>query len=208
MVERLEKTKARSRRKVKELIANRKARGLCFRCGMAPPVPGRPMCRSCLDRTWQKFVVKKLEVKSIVLAHYGPDGLMQCSWSGCFVDDPDMLTLDHVNDDGAIRRKNGEETGHKLRIWLLRHGFPSDFQTLCWNHQMKKRCLRSQLSHCTSLGYDVYGEDNKPHCSKLNLDGPMTIVAAKNLKKNSELAGWKNISIVTSPWCPPQGCSS
>ena len=47
-----------------------------------------------------------------------------------------MLSLDHVNNDGHAHR---EEVGSKMYSWVKSHGFPEGFQTLCMNHQFKKK---------------------------------------------------------------------
>jgi hypothetical protein len=83
--------------------------------------------------------VRRLEIKKVVLAHYGPDGRLQCSWDGCQVVDLDMLTLDHVDDNGALDLRG---TGNKLYQRLKRENFPAGFQTLCCNHQNKKELVR------------------------------------------------------------------
>jgi hypothetical protein len=79
---------------------------------------------------------KNLELKLEVLTHYGDSGLLLCCWSGCEVQDLDMLTIDHVNEDGAQHRR---ELGcEKIYRWLKKNKFPEGFQTLCMNHQWKK----------------------------------------------------------------------
>ena len=84
-------------------------------------------------------VMYKLEV----LSHYGPGGRLQCSWPDCPVIDPDMLSLDHIDDDGANDRRQktygwaGGPFYSKMRVL----NFPKGYQTMCWNHQWKKRLL-------------------------------------------------------------------
>ena len=84
----------------------------------------------------------RTEIKIEVLAHYGVSGKPQCTWPGCDVSDPDMLSLDHVNDDGARDRKVNGPSGSPLFLRLKRDNFPEGFQTLCCNHQMKKEIMR------------------------------------------------------------------
>ena len=87
---------------------------------------------------------RNLDIKIEVLSHYGPDGRLQCSWPDCGVTDIDMLSLDHVNNDGAQDRKSerrgggGNTTYHRVR----KAGYPDGFQTLCHNHQWKKELMR------------------------------------------------------------------
>jgi len=100
------------------------------------------------------------ERKIRVLTKYGPNGTMQCSWLGCSVIDPDMLSIDHVNNDGAKDRKS-IGTGNSLYRYLDKNS-PRGFQTLCHNHQWKKefdrrRNLRIEraLEKAKSLGLNL-----------------------------------------------------
>jgi len=86
---------------------------------------------------------RNLELKLEVLTHYGKNGRLQCSWPDCEVVDPDMLTLDHTNNDGEEHRKEIKSRGGQSTYrWIIKNGFPEDFQTLCWNHQAKKELMR------------------------------------------------------------------
>ena len=85
---------------------------------------------------------KRKELKLEVLTHYGPNGLLGCCWEGCPVVDLDMLSLDHINDDGCKQRR---EDKTKMGTHLYRAAkktWPLDLQTLCMNHQFKKRAMR------------------------------------------------------------------
>ena len=86
------------------------------------------------------------KLKSEVLSHYGVSGIAQCCWVGCEVVDIDMLSLDHINDDGhKDLQRNGKRIGG---ISFYRHiknqGFPTGLQTLFMNHQAKKELLRKR----------------------------------------------------------------
>jgi hypothetical protein len=84
-------------------------------------------------------------LKAEVLSHYGPEGKLGCCWSRCGVRDIDILTLDHVNNDGAAHRKKVKGmTSYRLYGWIKAQGFPEGFQTLCWNHQWKKEIARTR----------------------------------------------------------------
>lgn len=89
--------------------------------------------------TQQKYV---LRIKAEVLGHYGPGGRAECSWKGCTVDDIDMLSLDHVDNDGAKDRKLRGSGGIRIYLRVKREGYPGGYQTLCHNHQWKKEILR------------------------------------------------------------------
>jgi hypothetical protein len=87
------------------------------------------------------------KVKAEVLAHYGRDGL-RCAFPECPITDPDMLEIDHINDNGAEeRKKNIEEIGRmrsgiNLYDYLKIENFPPGYQTLCCNHNRKKEIMR------------------------------------------------------------------
>lgn len=79
------------------------------------------------------------ERKRLVLTHYGPNGHLGCCWTECQVVDIDMLSLDHINGGGTEHRKKA--VGGVYRD-VVRRDFPTGFQTLCYNHQMKKEIQR------------------------------------------------------------------
>lgn len=88
-------------------------------------------------RSREKNKVRKL----FALTHYGPNGSLGCCFPECSVTDLDMLSLDHVNDDGASHRRE-MSAGNPIYRWVEETGFPEGFQTLCYNHQMKKEIQR------------------------------------------------------------------
>jgi hypothetical protein len=61
----------------------------------------------------------------------------------CSENDPDVLTFDHVNNDGKDHRK---ELGGKYRTgptvalyrWAVKHNYPNTLQLLCWNCNYSK----------------------------------------------------------------------
>lgn len=94
--------------------------------------------RTALDRTAIRVARWKLET----LTHYGKNGALQCCGEGCSIVDIDMLTLDHIDNNGAAHRKVGFTSGAKGFNRLKKIGYPQGFQTLCWNHQWKKEIAR------------------------------------------------------------------
>ena len=62
--------------------------------------------------------------------YYYSDGKLYCEW--CKEKFYDMLTIDHINNDGNKRRKI-EGRGSALYKWLIRNSFPEGFQVLCFN---------------------------------------------------------------------------
>jgi hypothetical protein len=92
---------------------------------------------------WRRRDALRIEV----LTHYGPAGLLFCSWQDCRVHDPDMLVLDHVEDNGASERKElGGSAGRGWNLYrrLKARNFPAGYQTLCCNHNHKKELLRAR----------------------------------------------------------------
>lgn len=94
-------------------------------------------------------IQERFELKIETLSHYGMDGKLQCCWDGCRVRDVDVLSLDHVNNDGTTHRKETKTLGGSSFYRRLRkQGYPFGFQTLCMNHQFKKELMRKRNSTC------------------------------------------------------------
>jgi hypothetical protein len=121
--------------------------GQCADCS-EKPVKGHTLCQPHLDR--RKKISRKnvFRLKNIVLHHYGRH---RCAWRGCTVIDADMLTLDHVADDGAKQRKKKRRLGVVLFGWLIKLGFPEGYQVLCGNHQLKKELMRRRGERCSNI---------------------------------------------------------
>jgi hypothetical protein len=84
--------------------------------------------------------------KSKVIKAYG--GKCFC----CGESEPSFLCIDHINDDGASHREligYGRTTDGRRKVgsgsimyaWLVKNGFPEDFQLLCANCNMAKQSL-------------------------------------------------------------------
>ena len=59
--------------------------------------------------------------------------------ASCGVDDREVLTLDHVNNDGAAhRRELGGDSSILLARWCVRNDYPPSIQVLCANCQLRK----------------------------------------------------------------------
>ena len=59
-------------------------------------------------------------------------GGYRCSW--CGIDEPLVLCLDHVENNGREHRQQvGSVGGHKLYKWLRDNAYPPGFQVLCMN---------------------------------------------------------------------------
>lgn len=77
------------------------------------------------------------DIKQQVFDHYGR--VCAC----CGEDNEVFLTLDHINNDGAEHRRklgNGKQTSSdKVWQWVIKNGFPTNFQILCYNCNCGKR---------------------------------------------------------------------
>lgn len=66
--------------------------------------------------------------KLAVFGHYGSE----CAC--CGEKEALFLTIDHVDNDGHLhRREPGRSSHNNIYGWLVRSGFPEGFQTLCSN---------------------------------------------------------------------------
>lgn len=87
-----------------------------------------------------------------VRAAYAKSIKVECleSYGGCKCqcgeDDVTVLTLDHVNDDGAEHRRETNTRGFGFYMMLRKNGFPSDppLQVLCMNCNIRKRNVKYQ----------------------------------------------------------------
>ena len=100
------------------------------------------ICKNCSN---EYHIKRYLERKMIVINHY-TQGKNTCMWyEGCNISDPDMLAIDHINNDGAKhRRKTGKVN---VPQWIIKNNFPEGFQILCHNHNYKKELLRRRDKH-------------------------------------------------------------
>lgn len=76
-----------------------------------------------------KYRKQKIEV----FIAYSKSGKCECNC--CQETILEFLTLDHINNDGAIKRKAGQRKGQTLYTYLKSHDYPDKdkFQVLCFN---------------------------------------------------------------------------
>ena len=80
-------------------------------------------------------------IKVEVFSHYGRDGKPCCVH--CGLEDIEVLCMDHINNDGAKRRRElGIIGGLPLYRWLQRNSYPEGYQVLCANCNLKKQIQR------------------------------------------------------------------
>lgn len=87
-----------------------------------------------------------------IISHYS-GGSMRCSW--CHEDDYMVLTIDHVNNDGAADRKSGSGSGIKLYLKLIKNGFPKGFDILCMNCNLAKKLNGGVSPEHRRLGHSL-----------------------------------------------------
>lgn len=107
-------------------------------------------CKKCYIKSVTKH---RRRTKDSCFEHYGGYICVRCGTT-----DKEVLTLDHINDDGAEMRKTifllsnnngGHASGNALYSRLIKHNFPSEhkLQVLCWNCQAKKEMKRRKREY-------------------------------------------------------------
>lgn len=93
----------------------------------------------------------KNRLKTEIMSHYC-GGDLKCK--NCPVKDLDILTIDHVNGDGAEHRREigiAGGGGYPMYQWLKKNGLPEGFQVLCYNCQYRKRAVELKPESPTHL---------------------------------------------------------
>jgi hypothetical protein len=130
--------------RVARIREERKKRGECIQCGK-PAMALSLRCQKCSDRLNLLRRETQVARKLAAMEHYGKDEKAVCCWDGCGINDLDMLTLDHVANNGEVHRREYSKTGRgggtALYLMLERQDYPVGYQTLCCNHNLKKHML-------------------------------------------------------------------
>lgn len=94
---------------------------LCYNCNCSKnSIPKNSYYNSRHKRNYDKL-------KRIIFKEYGE----KCSC--CGINDINMLTIEHVNNNGAIERKE-IGAGHAFFLWLRRNNYPKEgYDVLCYN---------------------------------------------------------------------------
>ena len=105
-------------------------------------------CQSTRAKTWwgthREFIlpglrlnspIKRLEQKTRVLLHYG-NGNLACT--NCGETDIRCLSIDHVDNNGGMHRKDSTIASSNMYYWLEKNNYPEGYRTLCMNCQFKK----------------------------------------------------------------------
>lgn len=80
-----------------------------------------------------------------ILGHYSQGDIPRCVQ--CGERDVDVLTIDHINNDGRQHRRNLGRWGTNFYRWLEKNDCPSGYQTLCFNCNMKKRMEKMRMDN-------------------------------------------------------------
>jgi hypothetical protein len=104
---------------------NHRSQGLCTQCDNPVDPNGGTYCTACKHRATHKRVAIKVEV----LVAYGGAFCACCGDTRL-----NLLTLDHINNDGTEHRKQTvPRGGHIFYRFLKKNGFPPGLQVLCFN---------------------------------------------------------------------------
>lgn len=91
------------------------------------------------------YLKHREQIKARVLAHYANSPIAHCIV--CGMADPDVLCLDHINDDAVMRGHRGKG-GANFYLRLEQANYPKGYQTLCANCNLKKELKRRR--NCAS----------------------------------------------------------
>jgi len=88
------------------------------------------------------------KIKKEVLSHYSHKNYPVCK--KCGETDMRVLSIDHINGDGAKHRREifgeNKKSGRHFYKWLQENDYPDGFQVLCMNCQWIKRYENKELS--------------------------------------------------------------
>lgn len=140
-----------NRAKNKRLRA--KAGGPCAICGEQKDT-AKSACERCRSRLQERRQLQDKQLRDSVYARYGG---YNCHCCGETI--PSLLTLDHVNNDGAEHRKQlGGNQTTKLYKWIIAHNFPPIFQVACWNCNVGKHLNGGVCPHQTIRTANAEGD--------------------------------------------------
>lgn len=110
------------------------------------------------NREWSSFqrYQYRIEIKKEVIAHYSNNSM---SCAHCGNNDLDVLCIDHIENNGAQDRKEnniscrGINNGVQIHDVLKRKNFPTGYQVLCANCNLKKEIVRKRNLKIASNKY-------------------------------------------------------
>jgi hypothetical protein len=130
----------------KRRYSDRQQKGLCTEC-KSPVAPDKQTCEECAAHRRLYTNKKNAESKLEAFTAYGGQFCACCGEDGL-----QFLQLDHINNDGAARRKSGEDgLGPTLYKQLRCRGYPSGYQVLCANCNWAKDHNGGVCPHRTAI---------------------------------------------------------
>ncbi len=114
-----EEAKSRS----KQHVQDKRKLGECVNC-LEQAISGTKLCEAHTKAQKQAVWKNAREVKTVLFNHYGG---LKCVWPSCPEIDLDVLSLDHVNDNGAEERRALAMVGGGSNFyrWLKKQGYPT-----------------------------------------------------------------------------------
>jgi hypothetical protein len=110
---------------------------LCSNCNMKKVKVAARLKGETGTKEQRKYYRRASRLKADLLNHYMIDGKIRCACPDCKVTDPDLLCIDHINNDGAEHRRQlgiaENAKGLKMYMWIKRNNYPPDFRILCHN---------------------------------------------------------------------------
>lgn len=159
---------------LKREMAERKAKGMCKSCGKnAIAKRSVTRCNDCLSRESARLGARQVrsnayarsyyqKLKLQVIDHYS-DGTRACKC--CGENELLFLSIDHVNNDGALHREvYGVKGGIPLFRFLIKNKFPAGFQILCFNCNHGKHLGGGICPHQKDVA--VTKDGNTENCSR------------------------------------------
>ena len=147
-------TKCGIEKEVKDFYFSNRSRGFMTECKECTKIRTRARYSAKHEEILvqgKKYATEKRKrIRDAVFAAYG-GYVCAC----CGETENKFLTIDHINNDGASKRKQiykqgkGNTAGYHTYYWLARNQFPAGYQVLCMNCNYGKRMNNGVCPHKT-----------------------------------------------------------
>lgn len=141
-----------------------KENGIMFQSKNPKSIASRKYNAKNRDKLKMIKLSYRMRLKYEVLSHYSGKDHPVCS--RCGEDDPDVLVLDHINDDGRQEREKlniasrdsngGVIRGQRSYEVYKKNGYPEGLQVLCANCNTKKQICKNRSEHSKNPWYNHY----------------------------------------------------
>jgi hypothetical protein len=160
----LEQSKTRKNTGYRSRYIERKSAGLCVKCGSPNDVVSsngkrRIYCGQCYgQKEKERYRVRSVALKREAMLAYSPSGGCVC----CGEWRLGLLTLDHIDNNGAAHRREMKETRATVQgaAWYTRlrlQGWPHGYQTMCMSCNWGKHRNGGQCPHRTEQPVPTVG---------------------------------------------------